>query len=249
MQGAAWDSVHLGYFSDPESADVLVETVLETVDRVRPVLIADLGGGTGFILGELARRGLDPRVGLLNLDLSPAQLAAGGRSGIRRLEEATESFQREQLLPGPGTILFIMRSVLHYLGRRGLVPGLRHIRSQMERGEYFIHQTACFDDRRGAACLNAIYAGLRTKKRYPPTAELTKSLLEAGFTVLDQKTCPALELTGEELGRRYGWGRAAIKDLGHRVAERFGRMEGIFRYGPEDFTAWLHYQVFVTRAD
>lgn len=49
VQGAAGDSVHLGYFSDPETASVLVEAVLETASRSRPNLIADFGGGTGFI--------------------------------------------------------------------------------------------------------------------------------------------------------------------------------------------------------
>jgi SAM-dependent methyltransferase len=249
VQGAAWDSVHLGYFSDPETAVPLVEAVLETASRTRPDLIADIGGGTGFILGELARRGIDPGVKLLNLDLSPAQLAAGRHPRVRGVKGAVGDLRREQLLPGAGSILFIKRSVLHYLGPKGLVLALRHIRSQMEPGEYFIHQTACFDDDRAAACLNAVYAGLGTEKRYPPAATLAGFLVKTGFSVFSQRPCPALTLTSGDLGRRYNLDRATMAAIGRRVGERFGNLEGVFREGPEGFTARLHYRVFITRAD
>ena len=249
VQGAAWDSVHLGYFSDPRAAAVLIGAVRETAARARPDLILDLGGGTGFILGELARRGIDRGVKLLNLDLSPAQLAVGRHPRIRTAEGDAAGFRREDLSAGAGSILFIMRSVLHYLGPEGMVPALRHIRCQMRPGEYFVHQTACFDDPRAAACLNAVYAGLGTGKRYPATAALARILAQTGFAVLDRRAAPALTLTADDLGRRYGLSREAMAALGRRVRERFGDLDGIFQGEPAGFTARLHYRVFVTRAD
>lgn len=248
VQGAAWDTAHLGYFADPETADALVGAVLETAARARPSLIVDLGGGTGFVLGELARRGIDPGVRLVNLDLSLVQLAAGGRARIRTVAGDAAAFRREQFTAGAESILWTMRSVLHYLGPKGLIPALRHIRSQMRPGEYFVHQTACFEDARAAACLNAVYAGLGTEKRYTAAAALAGALAETGFAVLSRRAAPSLTLTSEDLGRRYGLDREAMAEIGQRVAERFGEPEGVFRREGNGFTAWLHYRIFVTRA-
>jgi hypothetical protein len=61
----------------------------------------------------------------------------------------------------------MMRSVLHYFGKDGLRPVLRHLRAQAKPGEYFIHQTASFERVRDANCLNNLYAMMRTQKWYP----------------------------------------------------------------------------------
>ncbi len=248
VQGRAWDSVHSGYFSDPETAAVLVEAVVSQAANSRPQTIVDLGGGTGFILSELARKGLDPGVNLVNLDISPAQLDAVRCPGVRRVEGAIGNFRREDLAAGTGAILFVMRSVLHYPGPEGLGTVLRHIRSQMRRGEYFIHQTACFDDEPAAGCLNAIYAALKTGKRYPATAALLGRLEEAGFAVAGQLTAPALALTAAALGERYGMSSAGLEEIGRKVSEKYGGRPGVFTTGESGWTAYLHYRVFVTRA-
>ena len=249
VQGRAWDSVHLGYFSDPGTAAGLVGAIVRRAVKSRPETIADLGGGTGFILSELARKGLDPGINLVNLDVSPAQLAAVRHPGVRRVEGEIGNFRREDLAAGTGAILFVMRSVLHYPGPEGLGPALRHIRSQMRRGEYFIHQTACFDDEPAAGCLNAIYAGLGTGKRYPATATLLGRLEEAGFAVDENLTAPALALTLAALGERYGRSPAGMEEIGRKVSEKYGGRPGVFTTGESGWTAYLHYRVFVTRAD
>jgi hypothetical protein len=118
VQGAAWDSVHLGYFSDPETAAPLAEAVLETASRTRPDLIADIGGGTDFILGELIRRRVVSGVKLLNLDLSSAQLSAGRHPRVRGVKGTAGGFRREQLLPGAGSILFIPEFCTSNCGRK-----------------------------------------------------------------------------------------------------------------------------------
>ena len=249
VQGRAWDKVHLGYFSDSEAADVLVETILRRAEESRPEAVADIGGGTGFILGELARRGLDPGIGLVNLDISRDQLAAVRRRGIRRVRGTISGFRREEILDGGGEILFVMRSVLHYLGPEGLPAALRHIRNQMKKGEHFIHQTACFDQGRNAGCLNAVYAGMGSAKRYPASGDLTGQLEAAGFSVIESRPAPPLVLTSGALGERYGLTRDEMKKIGRRVRESFGIIPGVFEAGREGFTAYLSYRVFVTRAE
>lgn len=249
VQGPAWDKVHLGYFSDPKAADVLVDSILRRAEQCRPAAVADLGGGTGFILGELARRGLDPGVGLVNLDISPDQLAAVRRRGIRRVRGSATGFRREEILEGGGEILFVMRSVLHYLGPEGVPSALRRIRDQMRMGEYFIHQNACFDRGRDAACLNAVYAGMGSAKRYPETGDLAGQLEAAGFCLVESRPAPPLVLASGALGERYGLTRIEMEEIGRRVRESCGEIPGVFETGRDGFTAYLSYRVFVTRAE
>lgn len=249
VQGAAWDAVHCGYFSDPEAAAGLVGAVLRRASKCRPETIADIGGGTGFILSELARKGLDPGIKLVNLDISPIQLAAARQPLVKRVQGTVEDFRREQIAAGKGPILFVMRSVLHYLGPEGVLPALQNIRAQMKPGEYFIHQTACFEDGLAAECLNFVYAGMGTKKRYPTDEDLRGLLEETGFAVCEARPGPALTLTSAELGRRYGLSPARMARVGREVGEGFGQRPGVFRTGQDGWTAWLHYRIFSTRAD
>jgi len=248
VQGPDWDSVHRGYFSDPRAASVLVGAARRRAAESRPGTVVDIGGGTGFILGELVRGGLEAGIDLVNLDISPAQLDAVRHPRVRRVEGSVDSFRREDLARGDGEILFLMRSVLHYLGPEGLGPALEHIRSQMRRGEYFIHQTACFGDEAAAGCLNAIYAGLGTGKRYPTAGKLLDRLLRAGFSVAEVTPAPPLALTAAALGERYGIGPAGLERIGRAAVEKFGVRGGVFETDEKGWTAWLHYRVFVTRA-
>ncbi len=248
VQGTAWASVHRGYFSDPVTAAVLVEAAGRRAAADRPGTVVDIGGGTGFILGELIRKGLAPGINLVNLDISPAQLAAVRHPRIRRVEGSVDSFRREDIAAGAEKILFLMRSVLHYLGAEGLETTLRHIRSRMKRGEYFIHQTACFADEPAVRCLNAIYAGLGTGKSYPLAGDLVERLENAGFLVDSQQPVPPLALTSTALGERYGINPAGLARIGRTVAGKFGVRKGVFETAEDGWTAWLHYRVFVTRA-
>lgn len=248
VQGTAWDGVHLGYFSDPAIAASLVEAVLDKAAECRPAAIVDIGGGTGYILAELDRRGLDPSVALVDVDVSHAQIGAIRGARIRGVPGSADGFRRQDLLPEGGRMLFVMRSVLHYLGPAGLGRALRHIRSQMAPGEYFIHQTACFDTPRMAECMNALYAGLGTGKRYPTQAALTAALEAAGLSVQFHRRCPALTLTSEELESRYGVAPETLDTIRRELGARFADVPEVFEAGPGRFVACLHYRVFVTRA-
>ncbi len=57
VHGQRWASIFDGYFSDPIVARSLVEAVERAIEASCPAVVADLGGGTGFVLAELHRRG------------------------------------------------------------------------------------------------------------------------------------------------------------------------------------------------
>jgi hypothetical protein len=54
--GARKETIHGSYFSDPEAARPLVKAILQAIDLSHPNVVADLGGGTGFILKELLKK-------------------------------------------------------------------------------------------------------------------------------------------------------------------------------------------------
>ena len=53
VHGSSWGRMHGGYFSDPEVARPLVEAVRAVWREARPDRIVDLGGGTGYLLGQV----------------------------------------------------------------------------------------------------------------------------------------------------------------------------------------------------
>jgi len=54
----------------------------------------------------------------------------------------------------------------------GLLPALLHLHSQARKGEIFLHQTASFEDKWDADCLNALYRHMNSDKWYPQSANL-----------------------------------------------------------------------------
>ncbi|NLE67926.1 MAG: hypothetical protein GX608_10930 [Lentisphaerae bacterium] len=246
VQGRNWDGIHLGYFSDPDAAAVLVSAVMAAVKAGAPDMLVDLGGGTGFLLREAVRSGLDPRIRTVNMDISARQIEAVERGRIEAVPGAVDAFRRSDFAAGNERILFLMRSVLHYLGRDGLFRGLCHIRSQMRAGECFVHQTAVFADESAAACMSELYAGLGTGKWFPARAFLADSLGKAGFRIESAATAPALTLPSEELAARYGADAGRIEKIRAGIASRFGEVAGVFESrGPDrGFVSCLHYAVY-----
>ena len=51
-QGDHWRTVHHGYFADEEVSRPLVDAIAAAMVENPPDVVADLGGGTGFVLGE-----------------------------------------------------------------------------------------------------------------------------------------------------------------------------------------------------
>ncbi len=248
VHGASWAQIHGGYFSDPEVARPLIEAVREVWAAARPDAIVDLGGGTGFLLSQLRRAGLSEGALLMDLDGSEPQLAEAAKAGLACVRGAVDGFRRDEVVPAGRTALWLMRSVLHYAGEAGLDPLLRHLRAQAAAGEFWVHQTACFERAEDAACLNALYRQLRTGKWYPTVAELRQRLAAHGWTVVEERPAPTLILDSDELGLRYGTDAAGLQAIGQALSAEFGEPNDVFRFTPAGFQADLHYRAFICRA-
>lgn len=248
VHGASWARMHGGYFSDPEVARPLVEAVRGVWAAARPDAIVDLGGGTGFLLSRLRESGVGAGSAWVVLDGSVPQLAEAAKAGLACVRGEVDGFRRDEVVPAGRTALWLMRSVLHYAGAAGLDPLLRHLRAQAAAGEYWVHQTACFERAEDAACLNALYRQLRTGKWYPTVAELRKRLAAQGWMVAEEQPAPTLVLDSDELGLRYGMEAAGLPAIGKALSAEFGEPNAVFRSTPAGFQADLHYRTFICRA-
>ena len=231
VYGNGWNAVHEGYFSDPDTARPFVAVIRRALGDATTVV--DLGGGTGFILQQLLRAGVPEMFRLVNLDASPAQLATLHHDRIERLHQNVENFRRADLR-SRGPVLFVMRSVLHYAGRDGLLPLLRHLRCQVRPGERFVHQTVCFPRRREADFANRTYDLMQTGKWLPTNRELRRQLTLAGLPAQSASDAPPLPLTVAELARRYR--------LDDAMTERVRKIFADWR------TTELPYKIFVCEA-
>jgi SAM-dependent methyltransferase len=245
IQGTLWNSMHDGYFSDPAVAAPLIRKIREIAGRAKPQTIIDLGGGTGFMLSRLLKAGLAPDVSLINLDESVLQLEAAKSEGLTCLQGAVDAFDRCDVGGDEGRCLFMMRSVLHYFGKDGLRPVLRHVRAQAKPGEYFIHQTASFERVRDANCLNNLYAMMQTQKWYPTTTALRRDLKAEGWTVVEM--CPAapLRLKDADLQQRYGLTQKDLQLIRSRLSRNRRVLPDVFRKTSDGFCAFLHYWIYV----
>jgi len=183
VHGTSWNTVHDGYFGDSAVAAPLVKTIRQVAAAARPDTIIDLGGGTGFLLSRVMTEGVRRGTSLVNLDDSPTQLRAARSRGITCLRGSVDAFSRRATGFERTRCLFVIRSVLHYFGRRGLSRVLRRLRAQTQPGEFFVHQTASFRRAQDAACLNDIYAMMHTRKWYPTVAALSTALRKRGWKV------------------------------------------------------------------
>ena len=248
VHGVSWAHVHGGYFADSAVARPLVEAARHIWASEKPDVIVDLGGGTGFLLSQLQAEGRGQGTARVNLDCSPAQLEVAAARGISSVCGTVDGFCRKDVVPAGGRVLFLMRSMLHYAGELGLDPLLRHLRAQAEAGEFWVHQTACFERQPDAACLNALYGKMRTGKWYPTVADLRHRLSSAGWQVDDVRPAPTLTLASNELGLRYGLNAAELVRIGREMAAEFPATSEVFRPMGDGFCAELHYRIFVCRA-
>ena len=248
VHGQQWNSMHDGYFSDAVIARPLIETITQYLSGSDTEVIVDLGGGTGFILLELIAKGVTKNIIPVNMDCSATQLDAMEKSGISCINALISDFSRKDLVSMGKRIFFIMRSVLHYFGKDGLIPVLRHIRHQARTGEMFVHQTACFESAVEAQCFNVLYREMGTPKWYPTISELRDSMVNTKWQVIDIIPAPPLKLSSVELGQRYGLDSQAMIKIGDRVREEFGEIENVFQRVPDGFVAHLHYRICVAKA-
>lgn len=248
LYGETWNSVHGGYFADPAIASPLVEAVLDAASAARPSVIADLGGGTGFVLSEVHRRmdsALDPT--LVCVDLAREQLNDCPEP-VSTLECAAEKVERSMLVQQGGPLLVCMRSVLHYFGQRMLKPDLGHFRSILERGEYLVHQTICFESERDQAIANILYDLLDTGKWYPTVGTLREALGQEGFELTDMRPAPSIPLTSAELEVRYNFSHEAMMEIGRELEEQCGGLSRVYHPSRNGFTVYLDYMVLTCAA-
>lgn len=235
--------MHGGYFGDPAVARPLLAAIARAAAQSPPMVLADLGGGTGFLLEQVLSLCQAPGAVLVNVDLSPRQLDQCRSGQITDLNRSASEVTRRDLHAGAGRLMFVMRSLLHYFGREGLGPFLEHLRAQMKPGEILVHQTACFTDPRDADCLNRLYGRMRTGKWYPTRQELRDRMEQAGWSVSGEDPAPPLLLTSADLAERYQLTPADIAAILRELTERFGHVPEVFEPSASGFTAFLHYQI------
>ena len=249
IHGQPWGQMHGGYFSDPQVARPLVEAVRCVAEKKCPEVIVDLGGGTGFLLSQVREGGVNKKIALVNLDCSAAQLAVAQTAGMVSIFGSVDEFRREAVVSSAsGNVLWLMRSVLHYAGQAGLSPLLRHVRSQSQTGESWIHQTACFEREEDAHCLNELYRLMHTEKWYPTHDDLQHRLGQEGWRVISVLPAPVLHLDSAELSRRYGLGDSETCQIGNEMAHQFGSQGDVFRLTTEGFQADLRYSIWLCEA-
>lgn len=248
IYGRVWGEVHGGYFSDAKVARPLVRELCAAAIAARPDAVADLGGGTGFILGLLAGRHAFLRARLLDVDSSGTQLRACPHSRVCHTNRPIQLVSRRELLPeGSGTLLLTMRSVLHYFGAKNRQQSLlRRLRALSQPGEYFVHQTACYSDGRDAALMNDIYRRMRTEKRYFTDAQVIDMLARAGWRV--EKIVPAKQiiLHSDELAHRYRLSGKTVREITSAITR--SRACSAVSLSESAFVGFLEYSVFVCRA-
>ncbi len=248
IHGSEWDSWNDGYFSSPLVATPFLAKIHESFSLSRPDVIVDLGGGTGFLLSELAKDLPQTNIRLVNLDCSDAQLAVAQTRGIHCVHSSLGDFRRNYIDKETKRFLFLMRSVLHYFGHVGLKPLLRHLRAQAKEGEFFIHQTASFENEEEADCINLLYKKMRTIKWYPTIREFCQYLEDTGWSVSSVSPSPALAVTSEDLARRYLLKDHEIKGIRNDIMKRHGERMKVLRIGENGFCAYLHYRIYLCRA-
>jgi hypothetical protein len=244
VHGPRWHTMHNGYFANPAVARPLVEAVCAALDRSPAEVIVDLGGGTGFLLAQLAAACPHQQVALRNLDCSAAQLAQPHGAEIVPVHATIADFQRADVTRGDQRLFLLMRSVLHYAGRDGLPALLRHLRAQARPGESFVHQSAAFRAADDATCLNTLYQLMRTNKWYPTVSSLTDELQRAGWQVKRIDPAPTLALHHDELALRYALAPADLAEIRHQMPQGLGHDLPVFHLTADGFRAELHYHIF-----
>ena len=244
IHGMPWEKLHGGYFEDPVIASSLVKSIVRIMKISPPHVVVDLAGGTGYILNELIKLNVNPAIRFVNIDLSGKQLFHKDNPAISGIHACISDFRRGEIDSQKKRFLFTMRSAFHYFGKDRIQPLLRHLRSQMKKGEFFIHQTASFAFRKDVSRINNLYEQMGTGKWYPTVRELRKLMENAGLSVLSVSQAPKLPLSSDDLVRRYGLSRDAVMRIRRDLTSYDGETEGVFVKTPDGFCAYLHYYIY-----
>jgi SAM-dependent methyltransferase len=248
IHGRRWETIHGGYFSDPETARPLVEAILQAIDQSHPNAIADLGGGTGIILKELLERRALPGVRLVNVDISPLQLQECQDERITPLQASVAEVTRQDLAAGDGCLLLVARAILHYFSRPEQRQLLGHLRAQLREGELFVHHTSCFQDGKDAQCLSLLYERMGSQKWYGSLTEMEELLKEEGWSISQVWPAPKIPLDSKDLAERYSLSPQQITSIREEIDEKCGQKPAVFTFTEDGFRAWLHAFVFSCKA-
>jgi hypothetical protein len=118
----------------------------------------------------------------------------------------------------------------------------------MKAGEYFVHQTACFEEQTCCECANMVYKMMNTGKWYPTVENLSRLLEQNGWKIESVSDAAKLTLTSEDLAKRYCLGPEIISQISNDVNKQFGRIKNVFELTQKGFCAYLHYKIFTCRA-
>lgn len=249
IHGSRWESLHDGYFSSHTVASPFTDTIRKKIREARPGIIADLGGGTGFILTLLSHAPEAEGVEFIAVDNSARQLGEAAKRGIHLLQKGVEDVTRQDLSPGDRPLMLIMRSVIHYFGKDSMSRVLGNIRRIARDGEYFIHQSASFPNAEQADCLNLLYSLMGTQKWYPDRDFMCMALKNAGWRVDEIIDAPTLLLKSDDLRRRYSLTSDNVREIIQRISSEFPDMDEVFRtMGNNTFEAELKYAIYICRA-
>lgn len=247
IHGKRWQTMHDGYFTNCEIALPFVDAVSNEVQRFRPNVITDLGGGTGFILSELIKKHPADQIKYINLDISSEQLSECRNDKICSLQFSATDITRRELAQNAESLMLIMRSLMHYLGAGRIIPFLKHLREQMTQGEPMVHQTACYEYGKDADCANHLYSMMHTDKWYPTVDRLAQILGENGWQVTDCRPAPSLRMTSRDLAERYALSPSDIANINGSMSKKFDN-PAVFVCENSEFTAFLHYRIFTCTA-
>lgn len=248
VHGESWSSVHGGYFSNPVYASLLTGDICRRVSERRPGILSDVGGGTGFLLSMIrdALGGYCPP--LLDIDVSDEQLMIAARLGMSTLKCSALELSRVDITGhGQPPVMLAMRSVAHYFGADWPLL-FKHLRSILEKGECLVHQTACFNGKEAAACVDRIYSLLGTGKIFPTECGLVEELSCSGWRVDIVGSPNPIVIKSDELATRYSKTTAELADIRDIVNNEFGQAPGVFEIEGDGFRTKLDYVVMCCEA-
>lgn len=245
--GGKWATAHGAYFSDPVNAMPLVDEAFQAAESYRPNVIADIGGGTGFLLDQIRARfnGDTPR--LLNVDVSRDQLDVCKGMGMDIMLCSALDLKRQALVKENERLMLISRSVMHYFGRAQQDMFLSSLRSVMEEGEMLVQQPASFATEEECECMNILYPMMGVDKFYLTPEGLREAHERNGFEVTSIRTAPPLDLRSEDLAERYDLSDDDIRKM-CSIMRRYRLHEQSFEVKDHSFRGPFTYVIVSARA-
>ena len=248
VYGAAWGAQSHGYFADPAIAAPYMAAIMRASREATPDAIVDLGGGTGFICSQVVDAGLPESVRLFSMDESEVQLAACVHPRVTPMRGALQSFRRADAVEGDGRLMVICRSVLHYGGAAGVEPWVRHVRSQMREGEWFVHQSGCSNDPVVTEVLNRFFALMNADKWVPQRDEFVSLLARSGFSTEEDFKVEPVGMYSNEVTVRYKVDEDALCEIGAKLRSWCAGRPEAYSDTPGGFVFRFPYRVFMCRA-